>query len=79
MVSSNRFRILDLTEIFLADGSAGGAISGDGESSRANPNRGEFVDEVIADGFTNPVGMAFTDNTNELFVITKEVSHNSSH
>jgi hypothetical protein len=38
-----------------ADGSSGGAIEGDGTPTHANPDNGEFVEEVLVSGFTNPV------------------------
>eukprot|EP01114_Cavostelium_apophysatum_P015826 TRINITY_DN4399_c0_g1_i3.p1 TRINITY_DN4399_c0_g1~~TRINITY_DN4399_c0_g1_i3.p1 ORF type:complete len:1600 (-),score=362.71 TRINITY_DN4399_c0_g1_i3:1191-5990(-) len=54
----------------LGDGS--GAIAGAiGQKVEPNPEKDFFVDEVIANGFDNPVAMSFTDNSNELFVGTR--------
>lgn len=53
--------------------SVGGSITGNGVPSAADPHQGEFVNEVLVQGFTNPVAMSFTDNTNTLLVATKDV------
>ena len=60
-----------------ADGSAGGAVDGQGQPSASNPYAGQFVEDIVVEGFTNPVGMSFTDN-GLLFVCTKEVQKKQS-
>ncbi len=56
-----------------ADGKPGGAIDGSGKGSLTNPDEGSFNDEVIVDGFQNPLDVAFTDDKKWAFVCTKEV------
>jgi len=52
-----------------ANGSPGGGYPGaQGEPSKPNNDIDFFVDEIIANGFINPVAMSFTDNSNELYV-----------
>lgn len=50
----------------------GGYRYGSGLPVQPNEDADFFVDEVLADGFINPVAMAFTDNSNELYVGTRE-------
>lgn len=42
-----------------------------GKPARENKDIELFTDELLAGGFDEPVGMSFTDNTNELFVATR--------
>ena len=52
-----------------SDRSPGGGYPGaQGEPSKPNNDIDFFVDEIIANGFINPVAMSFTDNSNELYV-----------
>lgn len=38
-----------------------------------NPDADFFVDTILVDGFNNPIDMAFTDDSNELYVVTRQV------
>jgi len=53
-----------------ADGS-GNILNPTGSRVQANPDNGFFVDEVLVNGFDNPIGMSFSDSSPELFVATR--------
>lgn len=57
---------------YPADG--GGSVPATGSPSAPNPDLAQFLDEMVIGGFTNPVSVAYTDNTNKAFVGTKQVS-----
>eukprot|EP01119_Soliformovum_irregulare_P020380 TRINITY_DN658_c0_g1_i2.p1 TRINITY_DN658_c0_g1~~TRINITY_DN658_c0_g1_i2.p1 ORF type:complete len:1156 (-),score=353.75 TRINITY_DN658_c0_g1_i2:65-3532(-) len=50
----------------------GGIVGANGTPSGANPEFGTFTDYVLASGFDSPIGIEFTDNTNEMFVASQK-------
>jgi len=54
----------------LGDGS-GVVIGSTGTVVQPNPDNGFFADEVLVNGFDNPIGMSFSDSSPELFVATR--------